>query len=55
MTANENTKAYNQANDIILSNKDIKKVTDGDPSIGTEMTSGTNTDSPNNNQRLLTT
>ena len=50
MTANENTETYNQVNDIILPNKDItKRVTDRDPSISTEMTSGTNTDSSTNN------
>ena len=49
MTTNENTEAYNQANDIILPNKDMKQVTDGDPSISTEMTSGTDTDSSTNN------
>ena len=51
MTANENTETYNQANDIIFPNIDIasKIVTDGDPSISTEMTSGTDTNSSTNN------
>jgi len=39
MTANEKSDTYNQVNNIIIPNKDSKKVTDGDPSISTETTS----------------